>query len=509
MGFFDWFRKDNLDEEMVVRKNTPNDKIIIDDEVSEVLNEATVAELEDFIGKLKRLGKDRKELYDIMQEMSKDSIVGSAMELLSDDATQSDNIRDVEFWAEPEGESDDEAANYVNEFFKDSKLYDKYWTIIYAMVRDGSVFLKTYHSEIAKEESKGAKSDEFTGDLNKDLVAKKGYIFEIVDDPEKVYDMEYLGDTVGFGVESEDKFMVTPIEDYIHVINDRRGHREKKTITLKKEGKEIKHDYKIRYGSPAFETAIQAWQLLDLIELLVLYLRFRRADYFRLVAVEVGAAGRKEVVKILREVKSKFNTQQTMDKTKEQFKGIKKPLPKGENVYLAVKNGKGGVSIEEHGGNVDVKELADLDYFRNKLFAALRIPKAYLGFEETQPGGLGNLSLTRMDIRYARMVKTISKAGIRGMQDIAEFHCKEMDREDYIGRFKVVGTKIMSAEESDRADELMSNISLGQALLDFLDGKEGVKMKELTEFVVDNILGLADAGDFFEKEEGKNENGSK
>ena len=48
------------------------------------------------------------------------------------------------------------------------------------------------------------------------------------------------------------------------------------------------------------------------------------------------------------------------------------------NVYVPTKNGIGALTTQQVGGDVDVKGLADIDYFRHRLFGSLRVPQQYL-----------------------------------------------------------------------------------------------------------------------------------
>lgn len=472
-----WFRDLN---EKYFTKGASQTRVLIDDTYPEEVVEASDSEIFDFVTKIKTVGKSREELIEQMEIMSFDSIISSAIELLADDATQLDPVRKKSVWIDSE---DIELAEELNSYLEEINIEENLWTYTYQVIKYGEMFLKTYDAEFRDET------------VDETIEGMKGYIFERVDDPTEISELLQYGFTVGYadipkvaeGKKKKDVKLSTP-DDYIHFINDRKGKREK--IALKVDDESI--EYKIRYGSPAFESALQAWAMLDLLETLLLYTRFGRSSYFRIVKVEVGAAAKGEVLKIIRNVKAKFTTQPNLDTKKDQFVGIKKPLPHGEMVYLPVKQGKGDVNIDEIGGNVDIKDIADIEYWRNKLFAALKMPKAYLGFEETQPGGLGNISLTRQDIRYARSVKVIKKVIAAGIKDMVDYYLKTLDREDEKDNYKVVMTEVMSAETSDMKEDLMFDITLAEALINLLQDKEDVNNANLTKVIINDILDLGD-----------------
>ena len=97
-----------------------------------------------------------------------------------------------------------------------------------------------------------------------------------------------------------------------------------------------------------------------------------------------------------------------------------------------------------------MSEIADIEYIQKKLVTALRVPKAYLGFEE--PVGDGkNLSL--LDIRFARTINRIQKSAIAEMNKIAIIHLFLMGFEDELSNFTLQLTN-----PSKQADLLMIDV---------------------------------------------------
>ena len=70
-------------------------------------------------------------------------------------------------------------------------------------------------------------------------------------------------------------------------------------------------------------------------------------------------------------------------------------------------------------------------------------------------GGLGNTSLTRMDIRYGRTVKRLQSILAEGLKDLCDLYLK-MTRPDSVYQelpdFKVVFTSINTSEDAERVD---------------------------------------------------------
>jgi hypothetical protein len=113
--------------------------------------------------------------------------------------------------------------------------------------------------------------------------------------------------------------------------------------------------------------------------------------------------------------------------------------------------------IETLAGAANLSEIADIEYIQKKLLTALRIPKAYLGFEE--PVGDGkNLSL--LDIRFARTIHKIQKSVIAELNKIAIIHLFLLGFEDELQNFTLGLTN-----PSKQADLLMVEVWKEKVLL--------------------------------------------
>ena len=89
-----------------------------------------------------------------------------------------------------------------------------------------------------------------------------------------------------------------------------------------------------------------------------------------------------------------------------------------EDFYLPVRGGDSGTNIENLAG-LEYATIEDIDYLKNKLFAALKIPKAYLGYDENVNG---KATLAAEDVRFARTIERIQRTMISELTKIAIVH---------------------------------------------------------------------------------------
>ena len=146
MGVKDW-----LTESLRIRQRGPQE-VRTDTEVSEVMNSAPMKELMDFIGDLKEGAKERREVEEEYKLMVRDSLIGSAVELITEDATQEDDRRKKVFWVVEKDEGAYKGMlSELNSALEEMDIEHKVWGYVWRVLVYGGVFLKTYYSEFSQK----------------------------------------------------------------------------------------------------------------------------------------------------------------------------------------------------------------------------------------------------------------------------------------------------------------------------------------------------------------------
>jgi hypothetical protein len=174
-------------------------------------------------------------------------------------------------------------------------------------------------------------------------------------------------------------------------------------------------DRKLPYGTSMLEKARRIWKQLVLSEDAMLIYRTSRAPERRVFKVYVGNMDDKDVEPYVQRVANKFKRDQVVDKKTGNVDLRFNQMAVDQDYFIPVRDPAQASPIETLPGAQNLSEIADIEYIQKKLVTALRIPKAYLGFEE--PVGDGkNLSL--LDIRFARTINRIQKSAISEMNKI-------------------------------------------------------------------------------------------
>jgi len=191
-------------------------------------------------------------------------------------------------------------------------------------------------------------------------------------------------------------------------------------------------DRKLPYGTSMLEKARRIWKQLLLCEDAMLIYRVSRAPERRVFKVFVGNMDDKDVDAYVQRVANKFKRDQIVDNKTGNVDMRYNQLAVDQDYFIPVRDPAASNPIETLAGAQNLAEIADIEYIQKKLVTALRIPKAYLGFEEAVGDGK-NLSL--LDNRFERTINRIQKSMIAELNKIAIIHLFLLGFEDETTNF--------------------------------------------------------------------------
>jgi hypothetical protein len=244
-------------------------------------------------------------------------------------------------------------------------------------------------------------------------------------------------------------------------------------------------DRKLPYGTSMLEKARRIWKQLLLSEDAMLIYRTSRAPERRVFKVFVGNMDDKDVEPYVQRVANKFKRDQVVDSKTGNVDMRFNQMAVDQDYFIPVRDPAQANPIDTLPGAQNLSEIADIEYIQKKLLTALRIPKAFLGFEEIVGDGK-NLSL--MDIRFARTINRIQKCMIAEMNKVAIIHLFLLGFEDELSNFTLGLTN-----PSSQADLLKVDLWKEKVLLykDAVTAIEGIAPVSVS-WAKKHILGFSD-----------------
>ena len=174
----------------------------------------------------------------------------------------------------------------------------------------------------------------------------------------------------------------------------------------------------IPYGKSIIEGGRRVWKQLSLMEDAMLIHRVMRAPEKRIFKVDVGNIPPSEVDQYMQRLMDKMKKVPYIDERTGDYNLRFNLQNMVEDFYLPVRGSDSGTSIEPLSG-MEFNGIDDIEYLRNKMLAALKIPKAFLGYEEDLSG---KATLASEDVRFAKTVNRVQRILISELNKIAMVH---------------------------------------------------------------------------------------
>jgi hypothetical protein len=191
-------------------------------------------------------------------------------------------------------------------------------------------------------------------------------------------------------------------------------------------------DRKLPYGTALLEKVRRIWKQLLLAEDAMLVYRTTRAPERRVYKIYVGNMDDKDVDAYVDKIANNFKRVNMVNSNNGQQDTRYNPLAVDQDYFIPVRDPGLANPIDTLPGATNLSEIADIEYIQKKMLAALRVPKAFLGFDEATGDGK-NLAI--LDIRFARAVHRIQKALIQELNKMAIIHLYLKGYEDDLTNF--------------------------------------------------------------------------
>jgi hypothetical protein len=246
-------------------------------------------------------------------------------------------------------------------------------------------------------------------------------------------------------------------------------------------------DRKLPYGTSMLDKVRRIWKQLLLAEDAMLIYRTSIAPERRVFKVFVGNMDDKDIEAYVQRVANKFKRDQIVDQRNGQVDMRYNQMAVDQDYFIPVRDPGQSSPIETLPGAQNLGEIADIEYIQKKLLAALRIPKAFLGFEEIVGEGK---SLALMDIRFARTINRIQKSLIQELNKIALVHLYLMGLEDELNNFTLSLTNPSAQSDLLKIEQWKEKITLYK---DATSDQSQIGIQPVSHtWAKKNILGMSD-----------------
>lgn len=520
-------------------------------------NQLDMSSLDSFL----TTSRSRDQVYSLIDQMGEDPTIAAVLETYAEDATETNENGDI-IWAESD---DSDISKFINYVLKAMKVNKNAYSWAHSLVKYGDLYLRLYRKsdyekdqlfDNKKDDNKSKRLNEDISlsdpDLDPDLSKEQDLLtedvkvrayskddhyvnyLEMMPNPAEMFELTKFGNSYAY-IKADINTPLTSNKDwyqgsdflrynfkkndinvyeatefvhgYLEDDTSRTPEQVKIIFDANEDGSENAATYKVRRGQSMLYSTFKVWRELKLLENSVLLNRVTKSAIVRILGVEVGDMPKEMVqphlqgVKSLIEQKSALNTNQSMNE-------YTNPGPIENNVYIPTHNGVGAINMQTIGGDVDVKGLADLEYFRDSLFGSLKVPKQYFGFTNDDAGFSGGQSLAIISSRYAKTIIRIQNTIVQAITDAINLILIDRGLSGYINKFNIKMQKPITQDDIDRRDNMANSNQVTSDIMNLVDGliENNSTKLEILKSLLSKYLINPEVLDIIQKEIDKLEN---
>ena len=382
----------------------------------------------------------RRELFRDYDAMDNDPIIASALDIYADESTTKNEYGDV---LQIKSSNENVSAILHNLFYDVVNIEFNLWPWVRNLVKYGDFFLAL---EIA--EGKG--------------------IINVT--PYSVYNTERL--------EGTDPMNQNYVKFKVEL--DRFGKKEYENYEMA-HFRLLSDTNFLPYGKAMIENGRRVWKQLSLMEDAMLIHRIMRAPEKRVFKIDIGNINPQEVDNYMQKIINKMKKTPFVDKNSGDYNLKYNIQNLTEDFFLPVRGGDSGTAIENLAG-LEYAAVEDIDYLKAKLFAALKVPKAYLSYDENVNG---KATLAAEDVRFARTIERIQRTIVSELYKIAIVHLAGQGIDDAeMTNFQLTLTNSSTIYEQEKVNLWSEKVRLATDI-------KGMNMLS-TDWVYHNVFSMSE-----------------
>jgi hypothetical protein len=186
------------------------------------------------------------------------------------------------------------------------------------------------------------------------------------------------------------------------------------------------------YGYSVLEAARWIWKRLMLLEDAALVFRLQRAPERYAYYVDVGDLPPAEALAYVNRLRQQHRKKKFVNPITNKLDLKFDPISQDEDIWVPKRQGDEGTRIDVL-SSPSWQHMEDIEYFRDKLFAAIKIPKAYLAQDDSTARAV----LSSEDVRFARTVLRVQREIRNGLAKVLRVHLAALNIDPQAAEYEI------------------------------------------------------------------------
>lgn len=317
----------------------------------------------------------------------------AALDIYADDTTITDNLRGKTIWAESK---DTILKDIIDDcLHRRIRIEEDIWLAVRTLCKYGNCFAEIVTTKI------GVVGLNFLPvPTMRRLVTMKGDL------------IGYIQDLTGkFNIESFDVDDISKLKEQ----SEERGmifFEPWEIVHWRLQSKFVRS----LYGYSILDAARWIWKRLAMLEDTALVYKLTRSPGRYAFYVDTGDLPPDEAMALVRKVKRQYKKRTLVNPSTGELEFRNNPLSPEDDIWIPTRSGKEATKVDVLSGP-DWQSMEDIEYFRDKMFTAIKIPRSYYGGDAEAEQGLA-----QKDVRFARTCMRIQREFRNGIRQILRVH---------------------------------------------------------------------------------------
>ena len=484
--------------------------------------------------------QNREQSYQLIDSMAKDDVIAAVLDNYAEDIVQTNDKGQI-VWVEAD---DSKILNYTS-WLLDSLNIDKHiYQWAYCLVTYGDVYLRLFRTSDVEddlifkkpavntqinESKENEAKEQLTEDAKLRIYAKSDkYIpyIQMVENPGEMFDLQKFGKTYGY-IKAPARIMTQTTDEmynyltryktrksdveifdatsFVHGCIESTTQRQPETVDIYldsarntdnedeyKVSDSMSSSYSVKRGQSLLFNSFRIWRELNLLEMSALLNRLTKSSVIRILNIDVGDMPKEQVQSFIQRLKEKIE-QKTALSVGSGMSEYTNPSPIENTIYVPTHGTQGNITPTTIGGDFDPKSLVDIEYFRDKLFGSLKVPKQFFGFTEDGAGFNGGTSLTILSSRYGKTIKNMQNILCQVVTDIINLFLIDRRLDNYVNKFTVRMQAPVTQEEIDKRANTDNRIRyIGDLMNQLNDIDDKVVKLKIYKSLIESVVNDSD-----------------
>jgi len=438
------------------------------------------------------VAQTREQIYGLIDTMAEDDRVSAVLETYAEDVVETNDKGQV-VWCES---SDEDVNNFVTTLLDNLNVDKHAYEWVYSLIKYGDLYLQLFRDDedngevdiFNKEDRRLNESKDLKEDVNLVVSSNKPYIpyVKMKANPGEMFELTRRGKTMGY-IEAPSNIINSVVNkettsyifykmresdvniyestEFVHGAlynNNSMRSPEEVTITIgdnEDESKNSSTTYEVRKGQSVLYNQFRTWRQMSLLENSILLSRITKSSVLRVLNIDIGDMPKEQAQSYLARLKSIIEQKSSIS-VGSSINEYTNPGSMENTIYVPVHNQQGTISAQTLGGDYDPKNLTDLDFFVDKFYGSLRVPKQYFNLTGDSTGFNGGTSLAIISSRYGKEIKQIQNIFIQTLTDLINLFLIDRGYYSYINKFKLRMQAPVTQEELDRRENMRNRMGV-------------------------------------------------